>query len=76
MNWNARIRQFHRWTAIAFMAGFVANLMVMTATEQPAFWIYLSVLIPLFLLMPTGLFMLIQPHAERWRGARRATVQP
>ncbi len=60
------IRQFHRWMAVAFTAGFIVNTIVIALgreNNQP----YLLVLIPLFLLLPTGLYMFVQPYAERWR---------
>ena len=72
MSLNNGIRQFHRWVAWAFTAGFIANLVVIfgLGQGQPAFWVYLLVLIPLFLLLPTGLYMLVLPHTAAWR--RRA----
>jgi hypothetical protein len=71
MRWNMGIRQFHRWTAYAFTAGFVVNLIALSGGTEPAFWVYLVVLIPLFLLFPTGLYMLALPHVARWRSERR-----
>lgn len=71
MNWNLWIRQFHRWLSVAFTAGFVANIIAMSGGGEPAFWVYLLVLIPLFLLFPTGLYMFVQPYAARWRHGRQ-----
>lgn len=73
MNLSKWIRQFHRWMALAFTIGFVVNSAVIFTLkgEQPAFWVYLLVLIPLFLLLPTGLYMYVRPHAAKW-SARRA----
>ena len=76
MNWSMRIRQFHRWMAIAFTLGFIANLVALAfAPGEPDARLYLLVLIPLFLLMPTGLYMLVLPHALKWRGGRRTVGQ-
>ena len=72
MNWSARIRQFHRWMAIAFTLGFIVNVIaVVMTTGEPDIRLYLLVLIPLFLLLPTGLYMFAQPYVARWRGGRR-----
>jgi hypothetical protein len=71
MKWNIWIRQFHRWMSVAFTLGFVVNLVVAMLGGQPAFWVYLLVLIPLFLLLPTGLYLFALPYAPRWRGGRR-----
>ena len=70
MNWNAWIRQIHRWLAIAFTAGFIVNIVALGG-EEPAFWVYLLVLIPLFLLLPTGLYLFVLPYATRWRSGQR-----
>jgi hypothetical protein len=68
------IRQFHRWVAIAFTLGVIVNTVViaMAAGRQPDFWVYLLALIPLFLLMFTGLYLFALPYAQKWRGMRRA----
>lgn len=71
MNWNNWIRQVHRWLAIAFTVGFLINIFAMTGGTEPASWVYLTALIPLFLLFPTGLYMLALPYAGKWRGPRR-----
>jgi hypothetical protein len=72
MNWNRWIRQIHRWMSMAFTAGFIVNILALGGAEPPAFWVYLVVLIPLFVLFPTGLYMFALPHVARWRGARTA----
>ncbi len=50
-----RLLQFHRWLSIAFTLGFIVNILALTGGKEPPFWVYLLVLIPLFLLLPTGL---------------------
>lgn len=72
MNLNNQIRQFHRWLAIAFTAGFLVNLVVAIRGIEPAFWVYLLALVPLFLLLPTGLYMFFLPHVAAWRAGRNA----
>lgn len=71
MNWNIRIRQFHRWLSIAFTIAVIANIAAM-GREEPAIWLGLLALFPLVLLLVTGLYMFMLPYAVRWRGSRRA----
>ena len=76
MNWSMRIRQFHRWMAVAFTLGFIVNIVALTqAQDEPAVWVYLLVLIPLFLLFPTGLYMFALPHVAKWRVGRHTVGQ-
>ncbi|MCT8998659.1 hypothetical protein [Chelativorans intermedius] len=72
MNWSHWIRQSHRWLALAFTAGFIVNAFVAMRGAEAAFWVYLLVLVPLFLLLPTGLYLFVLPLAVRWR--RRGEV--
>ncbi len=71
MNWNSWTRQFHRWLSIAFTVTVIANFIAMALGEPPA-WVVYSPLLPLFLLLFTGLYMFVLPHAANWRGERRA----
>lgn len=66
MNWNKWIRQMHRWLSIVFTVAVVANFAGMAAGEPPVWMVY-SPLPPLFLLLFTGLYMFVFPHAARWR---------
>jgi hypothetical protein len=67
------VRQFHRWVAIAFTLGVIVNTVVIMAGEgEPTLWIYLLALIPLFLLLFSGLFLFALPYAAKWRGGRAA----
>ena len=75
MNWNKWIRQFHRWMAVAFTLGFIVNLFALKGGEQAPFWVYLTVLIPLFLLFPTGLYMFVLPYAAKWRDQRQQPMK-
>ena len=71
MNWNRWIRQFHRWLAIAFTVTVIANFVALALGEPPA-WVVYSPLLPLFLLLFTGLYMFVLPYAAHWRGEQRA----
>jgi cellulose synthase/poly-beta-1,6-N-acetylglucosamine synthase-like glycosyltransferase len=72
LNWNIWIRQIHRWLSIAFTATVIANFVAMGLGEPPA-WVVYSPLLPLFLLLFTGLYMFVLPYAARWRGEQRAS---
>ena len=65
-NWNQWIRRTHRWLSIAFTLTVVANFAAMTQGTPPA-WITCSPLLPLFLLLFSGLYLFLQPHVARWR---------
>ena len=69
MNWNNFIRQFHRWTSIAFTVTVIANLVALALGKPPA-WVTYSPLLPLALLLLTGLFLFVLPYATRWRSGR------
>jgi hypothetical protein len=66
LNRSQWIRQIHRWLAIAFTVTVIANFVVMAQGQPPA-WVTYSPLLPLFLLMLTGLYMFVLPYATRWR---------
>ncbi len=70
MNWNAWLRQIHRWLSIAFTVTVIANFVAMGLGEPPA-WVVYSPLLPLFLLLLTGLYLFVLPYATKWRGERR-----
>jgi hypothetical protein len=77
LNWNAWLRQIHRWLSIAFTAGVIANTIVIFSLgqgQQPAFWIYLLALLPLALLLLTGLYLFVLPYAGAW-GRERSTSE-
>jgi hypothetical protein len=69
--WNSWVRQFHRWLSIAFTVTVIANFVAMGLGEPPA-WVVYSPLLPLFLLLFTGLYMFALPYAAKWDSARRA----
>lgn len=64
------IRQVHRWLSIIFTLAVIANFAAMALGEPPA-WIVYSPLLPLFLLLFTGLYMFALPYVA---GARRNQV--
>lgn len=68
MNWNHWIRQTHRWLAIVFTLTVIANFAAMTQGQPPA-WITYSPLLPLFLLLFSGLYLFVLPYVTRPRNA-------
>ncbi|QSQ25778.1 hypothetical protein JY651_12955 [Pyxidicoccus parkwayensis] len=70
MNWTQKIRQFHRWLSITFTLAVLANFAVM-GKGQIAVWVGSLTLLPLALLLITGLYLFALPYANTWRGARR-----
>ncbi len=70
MSWNHGVRQFHRWVSIAFTLTVIANFVAMAQGKPPA-WVTYSPLLPLALLLLTGLYLFVLPYATKWRGERR-----
>jgi hypothetical protein len=64
------LRQFHRWLSIAFTMGFIINS-IAAVWGVYANWVGLLALLPLILLLITGLYLFMLPYAVRWRSARR-----
>lgn len=63
---SAWIRQVHRWLAITFTLGVITYMAAMTR-GQPEVWVGLLALVPLILLLASGLYLFVLPHAQRWR---------
>jgi hypothetical protein len=66
LNWSKWLRQIHRWLSIAFTVTVMANFVAMGLGEPPA-WVVYSPLLPLSLLLFTGLYMFVLPYATKWR---------
>jgi cellulose synthase/poly-beta-1,6-N-acetylglucosamine synthase-like glycosyltransferase len=73
MSWHKLIRQSHRWLSITFTVT-VAVCFVALSGILP-FWVFYVPLLPLFLLMATGLYMFVLPYATRRRSGRRAVLE-
>lgn len=71
MKRNTLLRQVHRWLSIAFTLAVIANLIALQQGE-PAIWVGLLALLPLILLMLSGLYLFALPYTVTWRRARRA----
>ncbi len=75
MNWNSWIRQIHRWLSIAFTATVIANFVAMGLSRslgEPPAWVVYSPLLPLFLLLFSGLYMFALPYLSRQSSERAA----
>lgn len=75
MNWNDWIRQIHRWMSIIFTAAVIAIFITLGVGTEPAGWVYFLPLFPLFVLLPTGLYMFVLPYAAKWGSGRRTAEQ-
>jgi heme A synthase len=71
LNCNTWVRQIHRWLSIAFTLAVIINIVALVQKE-PAVWVGLLALLPLALLMLTGLYLFVLPYAAKWRSARGA----
>ena len=68
MSSSSWIRQIHRWVSIAFTVTVIANFVAMSQGEPPP-WVTYSPLLPLAVLLFTGLYLFALPYATRRRGA-------
>ena len=69
MNWNIWVRQAHRWLSIVFTTTVIANFVALARGTPPS-WVTYSPLLPLALLLFTGLYLFVLPYATKWRGGR------
>lgn len=70
MSWSKWIRQAHRVLAITFTLFIIANFIVL-GREKIAFWVGALTLVPLFLLLFSGLYLFILPYLGKARAAPR-----
>lgn len=63
MNWNLWVRQSHRCLSIVFTATVVTNFVARAVNPtEPSPWITYSPLLPLFLMLVTGLYLFALPY--------------
>lgn len=66
------IRQTHRWVSMIFTGTVIANMIALGAADgQPAAWVTYSPLLPLALLLLSGLYLFVLPYL-RSRSGRSA----
>jgi len=70
MNWNTLIRQTHRWLSIAFTVTVIGTFVAL-GQEKPIVWVSYVPLLPLALLLFTGLYLFVLPYDTKWRSGRR-----
>jgi len=63
------IRRIHRWLSIAFTLGVIGYMTVMTKGPPPA-WVGLFALIPLILLLVSGLYLFVLSYVPKGRRAK------
>jgi hypothetical protein len=73
VNWNNWIRQTHRWLSIAFTVTVIANFVqIARGGGNPPNWVTYSPLLPLALLLFSGLYLFMLPYAAKRRRGRTA----
>ena len=70
MNWSKWIRQTHRWLSIVFTLTVIANFVALSRGGTPPPWITYAPLLPLALLLFSGLYLFALPYVARRRSAR------
>jgi hypothetical protein len=60
------LRQIHRWLSIIFTVAVIINS-IAVARGAYADWLGFLALLPLALLLITGLYLFMLPYAARWR---------
>jgi heme A synthase len=70
LNWNKWIRQTHRWLSIAFTVAVIVNFVAVVQKKYTG-WVGFLALLPLALLLLTGLYLFVLPYASKWDRGRR-----
>ncbi|MGP3915053.1 hypothetical protein [Nonomuraea sp. 10N515B] len=69
MKGNKWVRQIHRWLAMAFTVTVIVTTIALVQ-EEPVVWVSYVPLLPLALLLFTGLYLFVLPYAAKWRSGR------
>ena len=64
MIWSILIRKAHRWISMIFTLTVAANFVTMAFGPPPA-WVVYSPLLPLVLLLASGLYLFVSPYVAR-----------
>jgi hypothetical protein len=73
LNWSNWIRQIHRWLSIAFTVAVIVTFVAL-GQKEPVVWVSYVPLLPLALLLFTGLYLFVLPYANKWRSGRRTDI--
>ncbi len=66
MSWTQRIRQLHRWLSLVFTLFVLANFGAMALGDENVGMIVGTLtLLPLVLLMATGIYLFVLPYARK-----------
>lgn len=68
---NTWVRQLHRWLSIAFTLGVIAYMIAMSQGAPPN-WLGFFALVPLILLLVSGLYLYALPYLLKARRTRAA----
>jgi heme A synthase len=71
---NKWIRQFHRWLAIAFTVTVIVTFVAL-AQEDPVVWVSFVPLLPLALLLFSGLYLFALPYLTKRRSRRGVAAE-
>ena len=66
---NKWIRQTHRWLSIVFTVTVIANFVALSRGTPPD-WVTYSPLLPLALLLFSGLYLFVLPYTAKRRSGR------
>ena len=67
MNLSVLVRQIHRWVSIIFTVTVIANFVALSQGGTPPPWVTYAPLLPLALLLFTGLYLFVLPYILRRR---------
>ena len=67
MGFNGWMRQLHRWISIIFVLIAGGIFVALGMGQQPPQWVYFVPLIPLAILVLTGLYLFVLPYVMRSR---------
>jgi hypothetical protein len=70
LNWNTWVRQIHRGLSIAFTVTVIVNIVAVRQEEAMRLKLAFLPLLPLALLLFTGLYLFVLPYATKWRSGR------
>jgi hypothetical protein len=66
------IRQIHRWLSMVFTVTVIANFIALAQGQPPA-WVTYSPLLPLALMLLSGLYLFVLPYFNRENAIRNET---
>lgn len=66
---NKWIRKTHRWLSITFTVTVIAAFVAL-AQKEPIVWMSYVPLVPLALLLLSGLYLFALPYVTKWRNSR------